>query len=81
MVTMAAPVIYIQLRLNPLITQSPTMAKGIVIDNPTVTVNGLVNITALHQQKSLMNVMNILTNNSTKIWVSLGTTKVSTLVK
>ena len=57
MVTIEAPNIYNMFNSNSLKTQSPTMANGIVIDNPTVTVNGLVNNTALHQQKSLTNVM------------------------
>lgn len=56
-VTIVAPNTYNRFNLNCLNTQSPTIAKGIVIDNPTVTVKGLVNNTALHQQKSLTKVM------------------------
>ena len=44
-VTIAAPNTYNRFNLNCLNTQSPTIAKGIVIDNPTVTVKGLVNNT------------------------------------
>ena len=64
-VTVKAPSKYSKSTLKPFTSQSPIMARGIVIESPTVTVSGDVKSTARHQQKSLTKVMKALTKRRT----------------
>ncbi|KAH3680733.1 hypothetical protein WICPIJ_008130 [Wickerhamomyces pijperi] len=52
---------YISESCSPLNRKSPSMANGMVVERPTVTVSGDVNSIALTQQKSETNVIRQLT--------------------
>lgn len=77
---MDAAMTYNTVIFSPLKMISPIIANGIVVDKPTVTINGDVSNIALTQQKSEMNVIKQLIKIILITKVPLGNSNFSTPV-